>query len=203
MEEAWTNLQIFNKKSDSTMFHIKNIHANAQYQGILLAALELNSLLRDIVPPLCPSHIMCGTFIYNIYTALHSRTSPKLYLENLLGRSTHLLTTLDMLVDTIFRFLPERPAATSACQRSRKRRKAKRISSAKKTVQETSSDDDDDSDEASTSDMSHLNRQQVLASCPSQKLRCSDFRRSKSYLFNIVLDKLGFLCSNKLLICSA
>ena len=141
--------------SSSSMFHVKNIHTNAQYQGILMAALELNSLLQDIVPPLCPSHIMCGTFIYNIYRALHSRTTPKLYLERLLGRSTHLLATLDMLVNTIFRFLPEKPAPTPASQRSRKRRKAKRKSKTKiKTVQETSSDED--SDEASINDMSHL-----------------------------------------------
>lgn len=155
LEDAWINLQSFNKVSSSSVFHVKNIHTNAQYQGILMAALELNSLLQDIVPPLCPSHIMCGTFIYNIYRALHSRTTPKLYLEHLLGRSTHLLATLDMLVNTIFRFLPEKPAPTPASQRSRKRRKAKRKSKTKiKTVQETSSDED--SDEASINDMSHL-----------------------------------------------
>ena len=157
LEEAQINLQRFNNESSSSTFHIKNIHTNAQYQGILLAALELNSLLQDIVPSPCPSHIMCGTFLYNIYRELHSRTTPKLYLEHLLGRSAHLMAILDMLVNTIFRFLPERPAATPSSDRSRKRRKTKRKSKSKsviKPMQEASSDDD--SDEPSTNDMSHL-----------------------------------------------
>ncbi len=93
--------------SSSSQFYVQNVHAVAQFQSVYLAALHLNSVLQDVIPPPCPSQVLNGRFAYNLYRELHSRTNPRLYLAQLLGRETPLVGVMDQLTEMVSRFLPE------------------------------------------------------------------------------------------------
>ena len=126
LKEAQSNLSMFTKEpGPSNLFFVKNIHATAQFQGVLLAALELNSVLQDVVLPPCPSDILCGTFMYNLYRNLHKRKNPKSYLAQLLGGSPQLVSVMDQLTETISQFITKGAFAAVSGGKSKKGRKRK------------------------------------------------------------------------------
>ena len=162
---AQDNLQKFTKEpGPSNLFYIKNVHANAQFQVVLLAALELNSVLQDVIPPPCPAHILCCTFIYNLCRELHKRRNPKLYLAQLLNESPQLVSVVDQLTETLSRLFPKGALPTPSSAKSAKSRKRKHKS--KKAVHKSPENcTDEESTELNTDDVTQLagNRFALLA----------------------------------------
>ncbi len=79
-------------------FYVRTVHAFSEFQSVLLAMMDFNEVLQRPFLSVCPSQVLNGVFLYNIFSELCLRSEPKLYISEVLGRSSGLAQLFTKLV---------------------------------------------------------------------------------------------------------
>ncbi|KAK3086613.1 hypothetical protein FSP39_021041 [Pinctada imbricata] len=109
------------------------IHAFAQFQTCLLAALHLNQLLLCPFPNLNPGKIFKGVFVYNLCQELQSRNNTDSYLRDMLGHNSTFYKCYQNLLSLVYcgikeeQFQPQiaQPSISSKRKKKSKSRNSK------------------------------------------------------------------------------
>ncbi len=79
-------------------FYVRTVHTFSEFQSVLLAMMDFNELLQRPFLSVCPSQVLSGVFLYNVFSELCLRSEPKLYISEMLGRSSSLAELFTKLI---------------------------------------------------------------------------------------------------------
>ncbi|XP_052061321.1 protein asteroid homolog 1-like isoform X2 [Mytilus californianus] len=158
-EKVKKNLEKYFHAPQHSMKHpidISIIHGFAQFQSCILSTTHLNQILGFPFPPVNPSSIFCGSFLYNFCKDLQTRTNPDLFISEMLVKQSPALSLFQNLLSFILSRVDEDclKTVTSTSKRSRNRKKKKSATNVDKKIDS----DDDDECSSETTDKSTVRK---------------------------------------------
>ena len=108
-------------------FSSATVYAFAEFQTTFMSAACIASMLGLTVHD--PASVFSGTVLYNLMRELHSRTNPDMYVTELLGGSSSVLSSsYFQLMNVILTDVPEGCLEAVGCQQKKKGKRVKKIS---------------------------------------------------------------------------
>ncbi|XP_076110898.1 single-strand DNA endonuclease ASTE1-like [Mytilus galloprovincialis] len=169
-EKLKKNLEKYFHAPQHTVKHpidISIIHGFAQFQSCFLSTTHLNQILGFPFPPVNPSSIFCGSFLYNFCKDLQTRSIPDLFISEMLVKQSPALSLFQNLMSFILSRVDEDQClktVTSSNKRTRNRKKKKSVTTVDKKID---SEDDESSNINEITDKSTVWKMKtnIKASC--------------------------------------
>jgi len=128
VKEKLTQFDSAPHHNNAMVYNAAVVYAFAEFQTCFMFAACIASLLGLMVHD--PANIFSGTILYNIMRELHNRSSPDMYIKELLGGSSSALSGCYFrLVDAVLSGLPEGRLEVIGCRPKKKNKKSKKSSS--------------------------------------------------------------------------